>query len=430
MPISFPAASGTGSARPRSAARLSKAERHSQLVAFLRKALPVFAVLVLATYFISRGCSVSIGDMNASIGGFEVTDGNLRMINPKLKGADKKNGQYVIGADYADQDIKNPNMIKLHAIKADLAAIDGGWSRMEAVRGIFNSKTGRLVMQDKINIATSSGVSGELKHATLDTKNQILRSHRPVSFVLPNGTVRANALTFHSAKHTLTFRGKVAVHMVRPKKEAKPAKARAAAQGAAAAASRKSRPRSRCYQPMPERTARSQAAQARPERPMPASSQSLRALPGRCAQRGCSLRRLRRASGDAQTLTNAFGGLSQSSNEPIDIESDVLVVHDKEKYATFKGNVKAVQGTTTLRAKELNVHYVGGGRLAPGAKKRRRRGRLRPRPRSPTPRRRPQRAARTPRSPRSRRRATSSSPATRTRPRPAIGPFTTWRGRW
>lgn len=71
----------------------------------------------------------------------------------------------------------------------------------------------------------------------------------------------------------------------------------------------------------------------------------------------------------AQTLTNSFGGLTESSKDPIDIESDVLVVHDKEKYATFKGNVKAVQGTTTLRAKELNVHYVGGDKLGPGAKK-------------------------------------------------------------
>jgi lipopolysaccharide export system protein LptA len=71
----------------------------------------------------------------------------------------------------------------------------------------------------------------------------------------------------------------------------------------------------------------------------------------------------------AQTLTNAFGGLTESSNEPIDIESDVLVVHDKEKYANFKGNVKAVQGTTVLRAKELKVHYVGGDKLTPGPKK-------------------------------------------------------------
>ncbi len=63
----------------------------------------------------------------------------------------------------------------------------------------------------------------------------------------------------------------------------------------------------------------------------------------------------------AQTLTNSFGGLSQSSKDPIDIEFDVLVVHDQQKYATFKGSVKAVQGTTTLRADQLDVHYVGGG---------------------------------------------------------------------
>ncbi len=35
-------------------------------------------------------------------------------------------------------------------------------------------------------------------------------------------------------------------------------------------------------------------------------------------------------------------------------------MHDAKKYATFSGNVKAVQGTTTLRARELDVHYVGG----------------------------------------------------------------------
>ncbi|MGH6735513.1 MAG: LptA/OstA family protein [Methyloceanibacter sp.] len=62
----------------------------------------------------------------------------------------------------------------------------------------------------------------------------------------------------------------------------------------------------------------------------------------------------------AQTLSNTFGGLSESSDQPIDIESDILTVYDAKKYATFKGNVKAVQGTTTLRAAELDVHYVGG----------------------------------------------------------------------
>jgi lipopolysaccharide export system protein LptA len=69
----------------------------------------------------------------------------------------------------------------------------------------------------------------------------------------------------------------------------------------------------------------------------------------------------------AQTVTNAFNGISGSSKEPINIESDVLVVHDKDKYATFTGNVTAVQGTTTLRSRELVVHYIGGDKLAGGS---------------------------------------------------------------
>jgi lipopolysaccharide export system protein LptC len=208
----------TRSAEERERAFQSSA-RHTRLVGILRKALPVLAVLVIASYFISTQLSISVGDMTASISGIEVAGGSLRMVNPKLQGADKKNGAYVVSADYADQDMKNPKIVKLHAIKADLSSASGGWSRMEATRGIFDSKAERLVMQDKITIATSSGVSGELKHATLDLKNQILRSHRPVFFQLTNGSVKANALTLRSAEHTLTFRGKVQVHLIKEDKE-------------------------------------------------------------------------------------------------------------------------------------------------------------------------------------------------------------------
>jgi lipopolysaccharide export system protein LptC len=201
----------------------ASAKRHTRFVRILRKTLPVFALLVLASYFISTRLSVSVGDVTASISGIEVANGNLRMINPKLKGADKKNGAYVIGADYADQDVKNPNIIKLHAIKADLSTTDGNWSRMEAVRGVFDSKIERLVMQEKITVATSSGVTGELKHASLDMKTQTLRSHQPVTFILTNGSVKANAMTLESGKHTLTFRGKVLVHLIKPQDDAKDA---------------------------------------------------------------------------------------------------------------------------------------------------------------------------------------------------------------
>ncbi len=195
------------------------AGRHSRMVRILRKGLPVVGLLVLAAYFVSTRMNVTVGDVTASIDGMQIADGNLRMLNPTLEGSDKKNGKYVIRADHADQDIKNPEIIKLHAIKADLSSSSGGWSRMEAVRGVFNSKSERLVMQDRITVATSAGVTGELKHASLDMDSQTLRSHQPVAFDLSNGTVRANALTFRSQDNILVFRGKVAVHLIKQPKQ-------------------------------------------------------------------------------------------------------------------------------------------------------------------------------------------------------------------
>jgi hypothetical protein len=196
-----------------------RAARHSRAVAILRKVFPVLAVLVFAAYFISSRLSVTVGGVTASVSGVEVRDGNLRMVKPTLKGMDKKKGAYVISADYADQDMKNPKLVKLHAIKAELTTEQKGWSRMEAIRGLFNSGSERLIMQDDIRVSTSSGLTGKLTFASLDTKSQIVRSHQAVVFDLPNGSVRANAMTLDSVDKTLTFRGKVFVHINKVEKK-------------------------------------------------------------------------------------------------------------------------------------------------------------------------------------------------------------------
>jgi len=197
-----------------------RASRHSLAVAILRKVFPVLAVLIFAAYFISSRLNVTIGGVSASVSGVEVRDGNLRMVKPTLKGVDKKKGAYVISADYADQDMKNPKLVKLHVIKAELATEQKGWSRLEAVRGLFDSGGERLIMQDDIRVSTSSGMSGKLTFASLDTKSQVIRSHQPVVFDLPNGSVRANAMTLDSIDKTLTFRGKVMVHIRKVEKSA------------------------------------------------------------------------------------------------------------------------------------------------------------------------------------------------------------------
>jgi lipopolysaccharide export system protein LptA len=61
----------------------------------------------------------------------------------------------------------------------------------------------------------------------------------------------------------------------------------------------------------------------------------------------------------AQSIGSSFQAYQGSTEEPIDIEADMLEVDDKQKQAVFKGNVVARQGGFSLKARELAVHYTG-----------------------------------------------------------------------
>jgi lipopolysaccharide export system protein LptA len=56
-------------------------------------------------------------------------------------------------------------------------------------------------------------------------------------------------------------------------------------------------------------------------------------------------------------VPNAMQGFSQNRDQPIQIEAATLEMRDKKKEATFSGNVKVVQGDTTMTSKTLVVFY-------------------------------------------------------------------------
>jgi lipopolysaccharide export system protein LptA len=81
-------------------------------------------------------------------------------------------------------------------------------------------------------------------------------------------------------------------------------------------------------------------------------------------------------SAHAQTRTaqantgpaNALQGFSKNRDEPVQIEAASLEVRDKDKVATFSGNVHVIQGDTDLRSKTLLVFYEDDNPKAGGIK--------------------------------------------------------------
>jgi lipopolysaccharide export system protein LptA len=71
--------------------------------------------------------------------------------------------------------------------------------------------------------------------------------------------------------------------------------------------------------------------------------------------------------GGGKGVPNALQGFSQNRGQPVQIEAASLEVRDKDKVATFSGNVKVVQGDTTMRCKSLVVFYEQNGGKSGGA---------------------------------------------------------------
>jgi lipopolysaccharide export system protein LptA len=64
---------------------------------------------------------------------------------------------------------------------------------------------------------------------------------------------------------------------------------------------------------------------------------------------------------------NALQGFSQNRDKPVQIDAASLEVRDKDKMATFLGNVRVVQGDTTMRCKTLVVFYDQDTSAAPAS---------------------------------------------------------------
>ena len=63
------------------------------------------------------------------------------------------------------------------------------------------------------------------------------------------------------------------------------------------------------------------------------------------------------AAQTAQGVPNALQGFSQNKDQPVRIDAATLEVRDKDKVATFSGNVQVTQGDTVMKCKTLVVFY-------------------------------------------------------------------------
>lgn len=189
-----------------------RASRHSRLVRWLRIALPVIALVIVAGMLVSlRGLPERIGSL--SLGEIGVSDSSLTMEQPSLTGYGSGGAAYDVTANRALQSLDDPGIVQLELISGRVQRSDGGWATLRADDGVYFSREDRLELENDIRIELHDGKRAFLEKANVDLEAETVVSDRPVRLEMPGARVRADRMEVFSGGDDVRLKGNVVVDL-------------------------------------------------------------------------------------------------------------------------------------------------------------------------------------------------------------------------
>jgi lipopolysaccharide export system protein LptC len=195
---------------PRQAA-FGAARRHTRVVRFLRRAIPVAAIVATLGLIATPFLNPLRGVANLSVGAVGISGGKVRMETPRLSGYRENNRPYEVTADAALQEIRNPTQVELQTLTARLLMEREGWVTVNSRTGLFDTQKEKLRLNDDVRVRTEGGYDIRMRTADVDFKGGTVVSKEPVTVGLGTTTVDADTLDVKDNGALIAFEGRVRV---------------------------------------------------------------------------------------------------------------------------------------------------------------------------------------------------------------------------
>ncbi len=194
-----------------------RARRHSALVRMLKVVLPLIACVILSLYALPSMLTASIdkGRGTASVKGVTVEAGQLKMLDPRVKGVNEKGDAYDIVADSATQASKNADVMYLVNIRGKMTGHDGKRMTLKAPDGVHDNKADEMTFDNGATVTRDGGMSAVFRTATAFMKQSTLVSKTPVTVRLHESTINADKMTLYWNEQRAIFEGQVRTHIER-----------------------------------------------------------------------------------------------------------------------------------------------------------------------------------------------------------------------
>jgi lipopolysaccharide export system protein LptC len=192
----------------------AKAKRRSARVKRLRLAILIgglgVAAMLMVAFF--NPFATKLGSL--SFGALSVEGTKIVMDRPKLAGFRSDGQPYVLTAERALQDLKQPTVVQLRKVDGEIGMAGGEATHLVADAGVYDSVGEHMELSDNVRIKNGR-VTVLLRSARFDFKSGIYGSDDRVEVQSGDGTTifadRASALN-HGQE--LTFEGHVRTNIV------------------------------------------------------------------------------------------------------------------------------------------------------------------------------------------------------------------------
>ena len=192
------------------------AMRHSRVVRFFRRAIPVTLLGILGAiaataYFQPLRILANLPIDPAHL---VLSGSKINMEAPRIAGFTRDNRPYDLTANSAAQDLTNPGVLELTDIVAHVAMQDRSSLELRARNGVYDTKADQMELKTNVVITTSTGYVVRLEQARVDNKAGRVTSNRPVTVTMATGTVNANGLEVVEGGDLIRFTGGVETNLV------------------------------------------------------------------------------------------------------------------------------------------------------------------------------------------------------------------------
>ena len=191
-------------------ARASISLGYSNFVRFMRLALPVAAMVVVAILFIRAGMNEKLAILADDNNSGMNNDQNImknELLNPRFESMDKKQQPYNITADRAVQGEKNKDLIMLESPVGIMTMEDGVIVKVRSDTGAYRQDTERFFLRGGVHIEHSGGYSLKTHEAHIDMKKNFAWSDYDIIGRGPEFSIDAKGVSASGKDNIIIFTG-------------------------------------------------------------------------------------------------------------------------------------------------------------------------------------------------------------------------------